>query len=44
MSKIISLLKRAGKAYCNAYTEANTIKMGDGTVAYIGTSGMVYVA
>lgn len=45
MGKIISLLKRACKAYCNAYAEANTIKMSDGKVAYIsGSCGMVYVA
>lgn len=48
MKRIFSLLKRAGKAYCKAYTEANTIKLGNGKVAYIGgtcgTMGVVYVA
>lgn len=48
MKRIFSLLKRAGKAYCKAYTEANTIKLGNGKVAYIGgTCGnmdVVYVA
>lgn len=48
MKRIFSLLKRAGKAYCKAYTEANTIKLGNGKVAYIGGTcdnmGVVYVA
>lgn len=48
MKRIFSLLKRAGKAYCKAYTEANTIKLGNGDVAYIcdtcGNMGVVYVA
>lgn len=48
MKRIFSLLKRAGKAYCKAYTEANTIKLGNGDVAYIGGTcgnmGVVYVA
>lgn len=48
MKRIFSLLKRAGKAYCKAYTEANTIKLGNGKVAYIGSTcgnmGVVYVA
>ena len=48
MKRIFSLLKRAGKAYCKAYTDANTIKLGNGKVAYIdgicGNIGVVYVA
>ena len=48
MKRIFSLLKRAGKAYCKAYTEANTIKLGNGKVAYIGGTfgnmSIVYVS
>lgn len=48
MKRIFSLLKRAGKAYCKAYTEANTIKLGNGKVAYLasgcGNISIVYVA
>ena len=48
MKRILSLLKRAGKAYCKAYTEANTIDSGNGKVAYLGGTygnmGVVYVA
>lgn len=45
MCKFISLLKRAGKAYWNAYMEANTIKTSDGKIAFISEScGLVYVA
>ena len=48
MKRIFSLLKRAGKAYCKAYTEANTIKLGNGKVAYLAGScsnmSIVYVA
>lgn len=44
MKRIFSLLKRAGKAY----TEANTIKLGNGEVAYLaggcGNMSIVYVA
>ena len=48
MKSIFSLLKRAGKAYCKAYTDANTIDLGNGKVAYLGGTcgnmGIVYVA
>ena len=48
MKRFFSLLKRAGKAYCKAYTEANTIKLGNGKVAYIGGTfgnmSIVYVS
>lgn len=48
MKRIFSLLKRASKAYCKAYTEANTIKLGNGKVACLGGTcgnmGIVYVA
>ena len=48
MKRIFSLLKRAGKAYCKAYTDANTIKLGNGKVAYIGGTfgnmSIVYVS
>lgn len=48
MKRIFSLLKRAGKAYCKAYTEANTIKLSNGKVAYLagscGNMSIVYVA
>ena len=48
MKRFFCLFKRAGKAYCKAYTEANTIDLGNGKVAYIGGTcgnmGVVYVA
>lgn len=48
MKKIFSLLKRAGKAYCKAYIEANTIKLGNSEVAYLaggcGNMSIVYAA
>lgn len=48
MKRIFSLLKRAGKAYCKAYTDANTIKLGNGKVVYLagvcGNMSIVYVA
>ena len=48
MKRIFSLLKRAGKAYCKAYTEANTIKLGNSEVAYLaggcGNMSIVYAA
>lgn len=48
MKRIFSLLKRAGKAYCKAYTDANTIKLGNGEVAYLaggcGNMSIVYVS
>ena len=48
MKRIFSLLKRAGKAYCKAYTDANTMKLGNGKVAYLagvcGNMSIVYVA
>lgn len=48
MKRIFSLLKRAGKAYCKAYTEANTIKLGNSEVAYLaggcGNMSIVYVS
>lgn len=47
MKKIFSLLKHAGKAYCKAYIEANTIKLGNSEVAYLaggcGNMSIVYV-
>ena len=48
MKRIFSLLKRAGKAYCKAYTDANTIKLGNSEVAYLaggcGNMSIVYVS
>lgn len=48
MKRIFSLLKRAGKAYCKAYIEANTIKLGNSEVAYLaggcGNMSIVYAA
>lgn len=48
MKRIFSLLKRAGKAYCKAYIEANTIKLGNSEVAYLaggcGNMSIVYVS
>ena len=48
MKRIFSLLKRAGKAYCKAYTDTNTIKLGNCKVAYLagvcGNMSIVYVA
>ena len=48
MKRFFCLLKRAGKANCKAYTDAITIDLGNGKVAYkggtCGTMGVVYVA
>ena len=43
MKKVISLLKRAVKAFCNAYIEANTFKLDNGDIIYVSNTGTAYV-
>lgn len=42
---MISLLRRAGKAYCNAYCDAHIIKLDNGHILCVNsTSGTAWIA